>query len=1037
MESAIEKFLRSKFDIEEIVPNNWNFDCPFCDDTKKRCGMHMESGFWNCLNGGCDHKGKSLRSFQKALDGEVRDSDEIRESNEVKEDRKKEKKEYVEIKQDLAAKHLAKLDGAGRGVFAYLTKVRGFKPETIQHFQLGSWKTNGFEYVSIPFWKRGKLVNIKYRAIDYKDRKWKWRRIRGGESSLFHDDVVDHENTTIFLTEAELDAVALWNAGYKNVVAVTTGAKSFKQEWFERLTKFKKIYIVYDNDVDGQAGAEKVAKRLGLDRCHNIVLPKIEGLPKVDVNDYFWNQAEKKARHTASDFSKLIKAARRYEVPDVVSLRTAIKDAHRSRFLADDDEVMGFPTPWSKVNNLTKKGTRPGHLVVVSGISKVGKCVKHDTLVVDPDSGKRITIEQAIKQRLPLIYSYDEETRKVRVCEISDWYDSGIKPHLRITTKLGDSVETTLNHPFLTFDGWKEAQDVTVGDYVAVPNSIPIFGQKSLSFESCFILGSLIADGATGLSQTSPTWSKHDSVLIDLMKESLSKAFDMTLVPIDGTSYRLTNHPDFANPINRWFSDLGLRCKSKHKFIPDVVFQFDQRSLCDFLGALWSGDGSVSDQGIEYGSASERLIDDLKHLMLRLGIRMVKRKRYTTCEGKKFPSWRLMTHQTETIRSFQRSIPLFGAKRDALRQLLEGMSEDPKRDYLTTFPQKMWGVFEGEAARRGVTMSSLARLTGRPKFLMNGGCSRWMLSKINLELKSPVLQSWIDADVSFVRVRSVEATGNHQCYDLTVPETSTFIANDFVIHNTSWTQNWLRFLGLQDISTFIYECEMKPDQLSEKWVAMETPDMDQKEDFEEKDFSWATYKLPVDKIWIGHPQSEMLTLEGVCKTIKAAVQRYGCRVVVFDNLHFLVRSDNVKDEIGRVTRTFKLLAESLNIMFVLIVHPRKIGTKEPTPDDLKDSSSIFQDLDTLIFVHRFFVASNKDDDESDQKAGYGPLTKVTVQGRWSPGGVCWQYFDGQRALFYDRGDMLDQALAKFKTMKAKGKKDEARKQPSKQSGYQR
>ncbi len=610
---GIEEFLRKKFHIEEVVPNNWNFDCPFCDDTKKRCGMHQESGFWNCFN--CQKKGKGLKSFQKALDGEVRDDLEIKDSDRVTKDRKENEKEHVNIKQDLAARHLAKIDAGGRGVLEYLTKKRGFKRETIEHFQLGSWKTNGFEYVSIPFWKRGKLVNIKYRAIDYKDRKWKWRRIRGGESSLFHDDVVEHENDTIFLTEAELDGVALWNAGFKNVVAVTTGAKSFKQEWFERLAKFKKIFIVYDNDVDGQDGAKKVATRLGLDRCFNILLPKIEGLPKVDVNDYFWDQATGKPRHTRLDFQKLVKSARRYEVTDVISLRDAIKDAYKFRFLADEDEVMGFPTPWPKVNKLTNKGTRPGHLVVVSGVSKVGK--------------------------------------------------------------------------------------------------------------------------------------------------------------------------------------------------------------------------------------------------------------------------------------------------------------------------------------------------------------------------------------------------------------------------TTWVQNWLRYTGIQDVPVFIYECEMKPDQLSEKWVAMETLDMDQKEDFSEEDFSWATYKLPVDKIWIGHPRSEMLTLENVCNTIRAAVQRYGIRVVVFDNLHFLVRSDNVKDEIGRVTRTFKLLAESLNVMFLLIVHPRKVGNKEPTPDDLKDSSSIFQDLDTLIFVHRrSAVANDKDDDDTSQKSGYTPLTKVTVTGRWSPGGVAWQYFDGPRGLFYDRGERLEKEMGKYRAQQTKGKKND-------------
>lgn len=605
----VKQFLDEKFDRIESEGDNWKTNCPFCDDDRKRFGVHKEKGLWHCFN--CNISGKSIYSLQKKLSTEVKQDLDFPESKRVRDQSKKDKPEqYVKIPQNLAAKHQEKLKIKDRKAADYLRNERGFSDETISYFQLGSWKTKGFEYVSLPFWKRGKLVNIKYRAVDFQDRKFKWRRIKGGESSLFHDDVIDHDHNYIFVTEAELDAVALWNAGFKNVVAVTTGAKSFKQEWYERLERFKRIYLVYDNDVDGQSGAEKVAQRLGMDRCYNILLPKIQDEKKTDANNYFWDTKKRTQRYSAANFRKLIKEARKFEVKDVVSLRDAIKDAYKSRFVADEDEIMGFPTPWPKINGLLKKGNRPGHLVVVSGISKIGK--------------------------------------------------------------------------------------------------------------------------------------------------------------------------------------------------------------------------------------------------------------------------------------------------------------------------------------------------------------------------------------------------------------------------TTWVQNWIRALGNdQKVTSLIYECEMKPDQLGEKFVAMETVTLDMKEDFEAEDFSWAAYKLPIDKIYIAHPRSEAPTLDGACDTIRAAVQRYGARVVVFDNLHFLVRSDNVKDEIGRVTRTFKLLAENLNVLFILIVHPKKTGQKEPTPDDLKDSSSIFQDLDTLILLHRNYISSGKEGTEDEGTGGYEPLTKVLVQGRWCAGGFTFQYFDGSRSLFYEKGDLLRNALAKRKALSMK------------------
>ena len=51
--------------------------------------------------------------------------------------------------------------------------------------------------------------------------------------------------------------------GIKNVVGLTTGAEGFHQSWYDRLERFKTIYLVMDNDIAGQDGAVKISKRLG------------------------------------------------------------------------------------------------------------------------------------------------------------------------------------------------------------------------------------------------------------------------------------------------------------------------------------------------------------------------------------------------------------------------------------------------------------------------------------------------------------------------------------------------------------------------------------------------------------------------------------------------------------------------------------------------------------------------------------------------------------------------------------------------------
>ena len=97
----------------------------------------------------------------------------------------------------------------------------------------------------------------------------------------------------------------------------------------KRLADFKRIYLVFDSDVEGQAGAEKFATRLGMDRCLNVKLPNLFKDRKTDINNYFWDDIKQKKRHTKADFRKLVKEARRFEVRDSVSLRYALKDVQK------------------------------------------------------------------------------------------------------------------------------------------------------------------------------------------------------------------------------------------------------------------------------------------------------------------------------------------------------------------------------------------------------------------------------------------------------------------------------------------------------------------------------------------------------------------------------------------------------------------------------------------------------------------------------------------------------------------------------------
>src|SRR5690606_11396497 len=98
-----------------------------------------------------------------------------------------------------------------------------------------------------------------------------------------------------------------------------------------------------------------------------------------------------------------------------------------------------------------------------------------------------------------------DESLRLRRTRPSDWVDDGIKPVFEVTTRLGRRVETTAPHPFLTLDGWKPLHQLAVGDHVALPRQLPVFGRDAMRDCEVTLLAYLIGDG--GLTGTVPRFT--------------------------------------------------------------------------------------------------------------------------------------------------------------------------------------------------------------------------------------------------------------------------------------------------------------------------------------------------------------------------------------------------------------------------------------------------------------------------------------------------------------------------------------------------
>lgn len=232
------------------------------------------------------------------------------------------------------------------------------------------------------------------------------------------------------------------------------------------------------------------------------------------------------------------------------------------------------------------------------------------------------------------------------------------------------------------------------------------------------------------------------------------------------------------------------------------------------------------------------------------------------------------------------------------------------------------------------------------------------------------------------------------------------------IGKTTWALQASMHIAKQNNPVLFFCMEMSSKKLAKKMISNVGNIRD--EDIEPEDLARLRYeafrRMP---IYMPSHVRRGLEPEEVINAIQLSCRRYGIKFVVFDNLHFLVRSvDKLRESIGQVSQQFKLLAEELRIPIMLIVHPRKLNkSRAMTADDFKESSSIHADADQIIMLHRQRrlvekIDADDEDDDSTDRALLDPETNVIVDAsRFTEGGKVSLWYEG--------------ALSKFVTMDQK------------------
>jgi replicative DNA helicase len=138
----------------------------------------------------------------------------------------------------------------------------------------------------------------------------------------------------------------------------------------------------------------------------------------------------------------------------------------------------------------------------------------------------------------------------------------------------------------------------------------------------------------------------------------------------------------------------------------------------------------------------------------------------------------------------------------------------------------------------------------------------------------------------------------------------------------------------------------------------------------------------------------MMEIRAKCRRLK---QRHGLGLVVVDYLQLMQSSrrvENRQQEVSEISRSLKLLAKELAIPVVAIAQLSRQtearSDKKPMLSDLRESGSLEQDADLVLFIYRdeIYDSESPRKGEADliiAKHRNGPTDSVTVtfQGQYS------------------------------------------------------
>jgi len=372
-------------------------------------------------------------------------------------------------------------------------------------------------------------------------------------------------------------------------------------------------------------------------------------------------------------------------------------------------------------------------------------CVTGDTRV-STENGL-IPAEELYESGVAQDVVVDSRLSEDRIKEASSVYKTGEKDVYKLTTAEGYELRLTADHRVMTDQGWVEAADLQPGDSVHIQDRKGAFGNHGSAAEGR-TLGWLVGDGhlKSGEERAVLNFYDEDSEVSESFAEDVN---EVVRNPAGNADYEVGVSNIARSDEYRGAGAVEQRIRSARLYeyaesaglaheklqVPDAVERGNEEMARGFLRALFSADGQVA------GTVEKGV------------------------------SVRLTSTSTDLLKDVQRLLLNFG--------IFSKIYEERHEAGEAEFPDGNGGtaVYETQADHDlVVAKDNLVRFADEIGFFLDSK-TETLESRIAEYERGPYAEQFE------ATVEAIERDGHEAVYDLTEPDTNSFVANGLVVHN--------------------------------------------------------------------------------------------------------------------------------------------------------------------------------------------------------------------------------------------------------------